>query len=424
MRILFLVQNYPPERGPVRYTRDLALALAARGHKVEVITGLPHYPFGAPYPGFGRFRTVARTEDGVRVIRVPLVMGSNTQVPRRLAGFLTFALSALPRALGGRRPDVIVASCPPLTVVPLGLLAARLRRVPCVAMLRDVEPVISLQLRGMEDRFWARALTRAALAMYRAADRRVVVHESQRDTLIGLGIDPAGVETIPHGIDVPAFVRRMETDAPPALPRREGRRLGLYLGTIGVAHDLRRLVLAFADEKVRSLPLDLAIVGDGECRAECERLVAERGLESVRILPPVPLEAVPATLGAADVLFHSYRTGAAPIPGQVGSKLYEYFAAARPVIVAGDGYATRLVLTIGNGWTCRADDPASVAAAIRRYLADPAAAAELGLRGRAYAAEHFAASARHDRWEALLAQTVEDRNTARPRGRVPLKGAN
>ena len=37
----------------------------------------------------------------------------------------------------------------------------------------------------------------------------------------------------------------METDAPPALPRREGRRLGLYLGTIGVAHDLRRLVLAF-----------------------------------------------------------------------------------------------------------------------------------------------------------------------------------
>ena len=51
LRILFLTQWFDPEPGA---TRGLPLAkwLIARGHQVEVVTGVPNYPGGKVYPGY------------------------------------------------------------------------------------------------------------------------------------------------------------------------------------------------------------------------------------------------------------------------------------------------------------------------------------------------------------------------------------
>ena len=45
LRVLVLGLNYAPEpTGIAPYTSGLAEGLAARGHQVRVLTGLPHYP--------------------------------------------------------------------------------------------------------------------------------------------------------------------------------------------------------------------------------------------------------------------------------------------------------------------------------------------------------------------------------------------
>ncbi|HED14092.1 MAG TPA: hypothetical protein ENI62_10660 [Gammaproteobacteria bacterium] len=45
MRLLIYGLNYAPEMtGVGKYTGEMAAWLAARGHEVEVICGLPHYP--------------------------------------------------------------------------------------------------------------------------------------------------------------------------------------------------------------------------------------------------------------------------------------------------------------------------------------------------------------------------------------------
>ena len=62
MRLIFIRQNYPPEKGSVRYIRDLAEAMAERGHEVTVITGLPNYPTGKAYQGFGYLLPDVRIE--------------------------------------------------------------------------------------------------------------------------------------------------------------------------------------------------------------------------------------------------------------------------------------------------------------------------------------------------------------------------
>lgn len=401
MRILFIVQNYPPEPGPVRYTRDLAVALAARGHDVTVITGLPHYPTGEPTSGFGRTRPQRRREEGVHVIRVPLIMASNQQPVRRVLGWLTFSMSAWAWVLLERRPDVIVASVPPFPVAALGLVSARLRRVPVVMMLRDVEPLCSLHIRGLEGHSLARPMIQTAMAVYRRADHIVVLHENQRQSLLDYRPMPA-TETITHGIDVAGFLRQAAQPDRLALPRRDGRRLAVYLGTIGAAHGIPSLVAAFGTPAVRSLSIDLAVVGDGEESAICRQWVEQQDLTNVSLVPAIPLEQVPAVLGQADLLVCAYRTRDRTLAGIIGSKFYEYLAAGKPLLVNGTGVAADLVQQVGNGWTCNSDDPATLAGALSAFLADPEQAAAMGLRGQRYARDHFSARDRHDRWEDLL----------------------
>ncbi|XXX78787.1 glycosyltransferase family 4 protein [Sorangium sp. So ce134] len=402
MRILFVVQNYPPERGPVRYTASLAAGLAARGHDVRVLTALPHYPDGIPHAGFGRLLPKEATEDGVRVVRLPVVMASNTELVRRLAGMASFAAASLPPALLGARPDVVVASLPPVTTALAALAAARRHRARLVMLLRDVEPKISLELRGVDGRPWAGAAVRAFTGVYDRADRLVVVHPSQVASLTDFGVSAAKVEVIPHGIDVAAFERQAARGAPGVLPRRPGRAVALYVGTIGVAHDVARLVRAFADRAVRDVPVDLVLVGHGEQAPECERLARELSLDSVFLRPPVPLEDVPALLRQADVLVSSYRTLSRPIDGMIGSKFYEYFSAGKPVLVSGEGAAADLVTSIGNGLCVPPGDAPALARALRALVGDPERARAMGARGKAYAQQHFSLAERHDRWERLL----------------------
>jgi colanic acid biosynthesis glycosyl transferase WcaI len=401
MRLLFIVQNYPPERGPVRYTSGLAEGMATRGHDVRVITGLPHYPEGKPHAGFGAWRPQTRVENGVEVVRVPLVVASNTQLARRVVGMATFGATALPSSLMGPRPDVIIASVPPVPVAMLGVAAATTHNAPLVMLLRDVEPKISFELRGIADRPWARAAIRASARLYDQADHLVVVHESQERSLTDHGVAAGKVETIRHGIDIERF-QQLADRGTASLPRRAGRKVLLYMGTMGVAHDVDVLVKAFDHPDVRRLPIDLVLIGGGELTGAIDAVIRDRKMENARLLPAVALEQVPGLLSSADALVTSYRTMDADIAGMIGSKLYEYCAAAKPILVHGTGVAADLVEQVGNGWRSAPGDVPALVRALTTMLDSPERATEMGLRGQAYARANFSLRSRHDRWEQLL----------------------
>ena len=70
MRILIVSQYFWPESFRIN---DLALALKARGHSVEVLTGMPNYPGGRFYPGYRAFSPQVEDFQGMRVNRVPLI---------------------------------------------------------------------------------------------------------------------------------------------------------------------------------------------------------------------------------------------------------------------------------------------------------------------------------------------------------------
>jgi glycosyltransferase involved in cell wall biosynthesis len=324
-------------------------------------------------------------------------MGSNRQSLRRILGCVSFSISALLAAVTGRRPDVIIASVPPATSAVSGLIASWFRRRPFVVILRDIEPWRALKMRDWDRRACGRAVIGFFMWIYRRARRVVAMHEREAAYLVEHGVAPDRISVIPHGVD---FVqRRCPPDSPPVIPRRRGRSVFLYAGTIGLVHGLHKFLEAMSEPRVRRLPIDIVIIGDGQFRPECERIVEAHKLENVSMLPAIPPERVAGALAQADVLICTFRNDD-DIP--LCSKFYEYCGAGKPILVYGTNIAGALVTDIGNGLGCAAGDADSLLDVVSNFLANPEEWRCRGRQGHAYALEHFSQALRDEQWEQIL----------------------
>ena len=92
--------------------------------------------------------------------------------------------------------------------------------------------------------------------------------------------------------------------------------------------------------------------------------------------------------------------GSTTLPG----KLITYMAAGLPVVAAADeaSDAVRLIRELGCGLVVPPGDAGALVGALHELRADPAAARERGLRGRAYARTELDPGRLLDRWVELL----------------------
>ena len=121
-----------------------------------------------------------------------------------------------------------------------------------------------------------------------------------------------------------------------------------------------------------SLPgATLLIVGQGPAKAELEARIAELGIgDRVRMMGPLPHDALPALYAAADVV-------ALPSASEGLANVWvESLASGTPIVQADVGGARELVDRPAAGRIV-ARDPAAIGDAIRELLADPPSAQDV-----------------------------------------------
>ncbi len=388
MKIAVFHQNYlaAGQPGGSRFN-EFARLWADAGHDVTVIAGTLNYSTGE-VPAKYRGRWITREEDGpVRVVRcyVPSVYHSG-RVGRSVA-YWAFAASALSAAAVVPRPDVVIATSPPLNIVVPGYLAARYawRGVPWVFEVRDLWPgsVITSGLMGETS-----LLARLLYGMERWASERAtlinVLTPAFRDDIVSRGLAPDDkIVFVPNGADVSMFnPGPRDNDA-----RRElgwgDKTVFLYAGAHGVVNALDQLVDAAALLRDRA-DIHFACVGDGTERARLTALARDRGLANITFHGPVAKPRMPALVNAADVGVAVLQDN--PMMKTVyPNKVFDYMACARPTLIAIDGVARKLVCDeAGAGRFVRPQDPRDIADGARALADDPAGRREMGERGRAW----------------------------------------
>lgn len=400
MRVLFITQYYPPETGaaPLR-AFHFAKNLAALGHTVTVVTGMPNHPSGVKLPAYRRKLAARETADGVRIRHCYLFATPRKTFATRMLNQISFALTALFGGLFAGSCDVILVTSPPLFLGVTAWLLGVVRGVPFFLDVRDYWPRAAVELGQLRGR--------RAIALAEALERFVVRRASTISTvtpgtlrmMVEGGVPRHRVVLVPNGTDTDLFTPGR---APAASDG--GTRTVLYSGTHGLIHGMGAIL--DAAEVLRSEPsVRFLLVGDGAEKDELVREAAERGLPNVEFRPSQQPNELVATIRGAAACVVTVAPGAF-VETVVPVKMFDYMACARPVVAAVSGDAKDIVEASGGGIVVAPGDGAGLAEAVRRVVGDAETAERLGRAGRNFVCGKHARAALAARMEAALRDIV------------------
>lgn len=400
MRILYVSQYFPPEIGaPAARVSELSKHWVRHGHEVTVLTGFPNHPDGKVHPGYEkklRRLTCRERWEGVEVVRTWLMPLPNRKPWERIGNYTSFCVSAALRGLPLPRPDVVIATSPQLLVGVAGWWLARLKRVPLVFEVRDIWPdAIVASGVGSPDSALARILTAISRFMHRKADRIVVVTDAfERELVEAWGVDSGKISVVPNGVDLELFTPEERP------PEASGSTFTVsYVGTLGLAHGLD-LVLDAAG-RLRSRPIRFLIVGEGAERRHLEARIGREGLDNVSVLGQLPRREIPGVIAGSDACLVLLKP--APIfETVIPTKMLEFMACGRPVILGVKGQARAVLEEAQAGITISPGDPDQLIEAIQRLCDDPRLRLSLGRNGRRFIEDRMSRAATAERYIRAL----------------------
>jgi colanic acid biosynthesis glycosyl transferase WcaI len=389
VKILYVSQYFPPEMGaPAARAAELSKHWARMGHEVTVLTGFPNHPTGVvPTEWRERLRGLVYREqvDGVHIVRTWLWPLPNRKAHERIRNYVSFCLSSAVTGLELDQPDVVIATSPQLLVALSGWWLAWWKRVPFVFEVRDLWPEsLAAVGAGTAGGLLHRVLASIAGFLYRRANHIVVVTSAFKDHLIRhWQVPEKKISIVENGVETDLF----RPDPSAGEVRRhlqlENGFLICYIGTMGMAHGLETLI--DAAQKLQSVQpaATFLLIGEGAEKERIVQLAAHRGLKNIRILDQQPRERIPAYISAADVclvILKKTELFKTVIP----TKLLEYMACERPVIVAVDGQARKIVEEANAGIFVEPEDSDALIKAIQELAESPEKRREMGASGRQY----------------------------------------
>jgi glycosyltransferase involved in cell wall biosynthesis len=382
LRILLVSQYFPPEIGATQ-SRMQAFAeyLAARGHQVTVICEFPNHPHGVVPREYAGHVYEDDRSNSYRVLRVWVKASTEKTQRTRMQFYLSYMALATAIAPVAGRADVVVATSPPLFTGAAGLALARLNRAACVLDVRDLWPEAAVSLNQISGGWPLRAAEWLERTLYRGATVVTAVTRPFCDHIDAVRAGGPATVFLPNGTlehffeAAPGPRDRERLGVPP------GRFAVTFAGTFGIAQALPKVLdaAALSDER-----LHFAFIGDGPMRSTIAREAGRLGLKNVTFLPQLPVEEIASLLAASDALLvplSEHPTFLEFVP----SKLIDFMAVGRPVLVSAAGESARLVRRAGAGLAVPPENPAALVQAASRLADHPDEADSMGAAGRAFA---------------------------------------
>lgn len=391
MKILQLPSYYFPEKAASSYLGDnIREALCADGIYVELYAPTPCRGISAGEREKYRKITRESSHDGKLVVnRFPLYAEGKNPLLRALR-YLICACKHFHHGVRAKGVSCIfLASTPPIQGA-LGALLKKRLKVPFIYNLQDIFPD-SLVGTGLAKRgglLWkiGRVIENFT---YRHADKIIVISEDFKRNIMAKGVPEHKIEVIYNWVDEHAV-----TD----VPRDENKLFDkynlprdkfyvTYNGNIGLTQNIDMLIEVAADLQSHH-DIHFVLVGNGANRERLERLITDRQLTNITLLPFQPYEDISHvfSLGDVSVVISKPGVGANSVP----SKTWSIMSAARPVLANFDDNELRTIVQNNNcGIFTTAGDKKAFTQAIMTLYDNPALREEMGRNGRKFVLQNL-----------------------------------
>lgn len=298
MRITLVNQAFHPDVvSSGQHLTDLAVALAARGHDVTVVTSR------RAYDDSNKTFPKQETWRGIKIYRVFNTGFGKRAKWRRAADFLTFLISCCWRLVLLPKPDVIVALTSPPLVSVIAAAFAKLRGAKFCYWIMDLNPDEAIAAGWLSpDSFAAKWLERLSRFSLRRAASVVVLDKFMQQRILAKEIPAEKIVVIPpwsHDSEV-------KFDAAGRAQFRkthglDGKFVIMYAGNHSPCHPLNTILAAAKTLAASERDIHFAFVGGGSEQRRVKEFAAENKLPNILCLPYQPLEQLAGVLSAADL---------------------------------------------------------------------------------------------------------------------------
>ncbi len=360
LRILIVTQYFWPENFRVN---DLAEALAERGHRVTVLTGLPNYPAGRFFEGYGYAGPYREQHAGVRIVRVPLIPRGNGGSIRLALNYFSFALMASlvgPLRLGRDFDAIFVHEPSPVTVGLPAIVMKCLTRAPIAFWALDLWPESVAATGALRSPLLLGWIARLVRFIYRHCDRILVSSHGFIPKVLAAGGEEGKIRYFPNWAE--SLYGPLPRTTPPPAPLPEGFRV-MFAGNVGAAQDFPAILDA-AELLKAETRIHWVILGEGRMLDWLRSETARRNLgATVHLQGQHPASSMPAFFAHADAMLVSL-TDDPVFALTVPAKIQAYLACGRPIVAMLDGEGARVVREARAGIICPPGNGAALAQAV------------------------------------------------------------
>jgi glycosyltransferase involved in cell wall biosynthesis len=398
MHILLIHQAFAAlnEPGGTRH-HEMARYLIEAGHRVTVIASSVSYLTGSQ-------QTTAQEKDGsLTILRAYTYSALHRSFVHRVLSFLSFMFSSFIMGLRVPGVDLIWGTSPPIFQGLTAWLLARLKRIPFLFEVRDLWPAFAIAVGVLTNPVLIAASRWLERFLYQRADTLIINSPGFREHVGSRGARK--IVLLPNGADISMFDPADDGLDFRRLHGLEQKFVALYAGAHGMSNDLD--VLLDAADLLRDLPeIMIVLLGDGKEKPGLRSRAANMQLENIIFVEPIPKTAMPAALASADACIailkpiEMYKT-------VYPNKVFDYMAAARPVVLAIDGVIREVVESASGGIIVPPGNAESLADAIRSLARNPHVGRNLGQNGRRYVEQHFDRRAVAAQMTSLIADIIE-----------------
>ena len=391
--ILVISQYFYPEQFRIN---DICCEWVKRGYKITVLTGIPNYPQGTFYEGYGWNKRRTETWNGIDIIRIPLIARGHSSIGLIL-NYFSFPISGWFWKMKTKiKPDYIfMFETSPMTQCKIGVWFKKKVQVPLYLYAQDLWPDNVEVITGIHSKLIINPIQRMVDKIYNACDQIFVTSQSFVESVCARGISRDKVHYWPQYAE--EFYEPMERKSVPEIPE-DGRLKIVFTGNIGYAQGLDIL-----PKTAKILKKDgygdkicFVIIGDGRYKVQLEKEI-EDVKDMFVMVPRQPAERIPELLAACDVAFLSFANNdlwKKTIP----AKLQSYMACGMPVLASAEGETKTIIDDAKCGIASPLGDVEALTENIIKYSHDYSFKIA-GSNGRKYYLDYFAKDYLFDRIE-------------------------
>lgn len=386
MQILLVTQYFYPENFK---SNDIAFELQKKGHQVTVLTGLPNYPEGNIYQGYGFFKKRKETINGVEVIRALLIPRGKGGGVKLFLNYFSWAFFAAIKALfltfSNKYDAIIVHEPSPITQGFPAIVVKKILKIPIYFWVLDLWPESLTSAGGIKNKFVLGFFDKMVKYIYNNSDKILISSKGFRKSILAKGNYADKLVYFPNWSE--DTISKGDANFPiPNLP--EGFKI-LFAGNIGTSQDMENVALAALELK-QYADIKFILVGDGRSRTFVEEFIQEHHLEdTIYLMGKHPIEAMSSFFNKADGLLVSLKDELI-FNVTVPAKVQAYMSASKPILAMMNGEGASLVNEAKCGFSAGAGNYKQLAQIVLKlYHLNGEERSAMGKSGAAYYEKHF-----------------------------------